>query len=342
MSAVLRPVHPIAADDLLEHVRKSYAVGGVELTMDLGGSRNHSLLVTTGLGMLVVRLYRAGISLDRLSSIQLVRRTLAARGVPASEVLRARSGELWSRHEGQLIEVEEYVEHSSQLDAWTRLEVALPLLGVAHRILRTLSPSPASKKPPVVNLPTTAEVQEWTPRAMKRIESWSLDREQLELVRSAEFLSHRLHEIDGPFRGRLPVQLVHGNFWGSSVLFRSGKVVLVTDLDFMAERPRIEDLALTLYFASSTLAKDPSSDRNLRRLRGLVDAYDASLEEHLTPLEREALPLAIARAPLAVMQYIAQSERTEEAQHLIQEMGPDLTWAAAIVANVGHWQQGFS
>jgi Ser/Thr protein kinase RdoA (MazF antagonist) len=342
MSAVLGPGHPTDPPELLEHVREAYPVGGVELTMDLGGSRNHSVLVTTGSGMLVVRVYRAGASLDRLASIQQVRRTLRARGIPASLTLRTRSGELWSRHEGQILEVEDYVEHSSQLDTWSRLEVALPLLGRIHNALRTLSPSPASKKSPHVNYLSTSEVQEWTPRAVKRIESWSLQSDQVELVRSAEFLSRRLHEIDGPFRGQLPVQLVHGNFWGSSVLFRSGKVVLVTDWEFMAERPRVEDLALTLYFASSTLAKDPSSDRTLRRLRGLVDTYDAQLDEHLTALERRALPLAIARAPLTVMQYIAQSERTEETQHLLQEMRADLTWAAAIVADTDHWQQGFS
>lgn len=342
MSAVLGPIRPLAAPDLLEHVRETYSVGGVELTMDLGGSRNHNLLVTTGAGMLVIRVYRTGILLDRLLAIQSVRRALSARGIPASIARRTRAGELWSRHMGHLIEVEEYVEHSAQLDSWGRLEVGLPLLARAHSVLRGLSPSPASKRPSVMNYLTAAEVQEWTPRAVKRLEPWPLPTEQAQVVRSTESLVHRLHEIDGPFRGRLPVQLVHGNFWESSVLFRSGKVVLVTDFDFMAERPRIEDLALTLYFASSTLARDPSSDRNLRRLRALVDGYDAALDDHLSPLERQALPLAIARAPLAVMQYLAQSERTEEAQHLIRKMGPDLTWAAAIVANVEHWQQGLA
>src|SRR5208282_6094910 len=192
MSSVLRPVHPIGSAELLEHVREAYSVGGVELTMDLGGSRNHSLLVTTGSGMLVIRVYRAGIPLDRLAAIQWVRRTLSGRGVPTSVAYRARSGELWSRYEGQIIEVEDYVEHSSQLDTWGRLEVALPILGRVHNILRTLSPSPASKKPVSVNYPTAAEVQEWTPRAMKRIESWPLLPDQIELVRSAEFLSRRL------------------------------------------------------------------------------------------------------------------------------------------------------
>jgi Ser/Thr protein kinase RdoA (MazF antagonist) len=338
----LRPPNAHPSPSLLEHVRETYAVGGVELTMDLGGSRNHNLLVTTGSGMLVIRAYRTGISLDRLLSLQSVRRALSARGVPTAATLRTRSGELWSRHEGQVVEVEEYIEHSGRMDTWDRLDVGLPMLGRTHNLLRTLSPSPASKKSPIVNYPTAAEVQEWTPRALKRIEPWALRPEQLRLVQSAESLAQRLHEAEDPFRGRLPVQLVHGNFWGSSVLFRSGKVVLVTDFEFMAERPRIEDLALTLYFASSTLAKDPSTDRNLRRFRTLVDAYDAQLEERLTTAERHALPLAIARAPLAVMQIIAQSETTDEAQHLIQEMSADLTWAAALVADLERWQQGFS
>ena len=39
-------------------------------------------------------------------------------------------------------------------------------------------------------------------------------------------------------------QLVHGDFWDDNGLFREGRIVLVTDLDFMGVRPRVDDLAL--------------------------------------------------------------------------------------------------
>jgi Ser/Thr protein kinase RdoA (MazF antagonist) len=54
----------------------------------------------------------------------------------------------------------------------------------------------------------------------------------------------------------LPRQLAHGDFWDNNVLFRSGRVVSVTDFDFMGVRPRIDDLALTLYHTNSTFSDD--------------------------------------------------------------------------------------
>jgi Ser/Thr protein kinase RdoA (MazF antagonist) len=342
MSAVVGVLGPTATQDLLEHVRKTYVVGGIELTMDLGGSRNLNLLLTTGAGMLVVRAYRNGMTLDRLVAIQSVRRALTAKGVPSSVPLRTRSGETWSRFEGQFIEVEEFVEHTGQLDSWDALDVGVPVLGRLHAILRTHNVSPASKKPPVANYLGTAEVQEWTPRAIARIESWASGPEPVRFVRAAESLARLLYAAEGAYRGRTPVQLVHGNFWGANVLFRNAKVVLVTDFDFMGERPRIEDLALTLYYANSTLSKDPSSDAALRRLRALVDGYDAQLDVPLTADERKALPLALARAPLAAMQYVAQAETAAEAQHLIANMTSDLAWATGVVDDLGRWQTAFA
>ncbi|MCI4372440.1 MAG: phosphotransferase [Thermoplasmata archaeon] len=342
MSAVSGTLRTVAPGDLLEHIRKSYAVGGIELTMDLGGSRNLNLMITTGLGMLVVRSYRTGMSLDRLTAVQAVRRALSAGGVPASVVLRTRSGETCSHHEGEFIEVEEFVEHSAQLDSWSRLEVGLPVLGRAHSILRTLNVSPAGKKPPIANYLGTAEVQEWAPRASKRIEVGNPPSGHLRFARDSEALATRLYAAEAKLRGRLPVQQVHGNFWGANVLFRNRKVVLVADWDYMGEQPRIEDLALTLYYANSTLSADPLSDESIRRLRALVDAYDGQLQVHLTADERSSLPLAMARAPLAALRHIAQAESADEVAHLIERMTPDLAWATAVVDDLGRWREGFS
>jgi len=342
MSAVLSPPHPSTSSSLVEHVREAYSVGGVELNMDLGGTRNLTLLVTTGSGMLVVRAYGPGVALERLLAIQSVRRALSARGVPTSVPLSTRTGQSWSRYGGRLVEVEEFVEHSARLDSWDRLERALPMLADLHNVLRTSSMSPASKRPVAVRYPNAGEVREWIPRVWKRLEPWPLPPEVVGFVRRAEALAHRVHELALPYRGRVPVQLVHGNFWDSSVLFRAGRVVLVGDFDFMAERPRIDDLALTLYFASSTLAVNPATEKSRRRLRTFVDVYDARLDDHLTTTERRALPLAIAQIPLVVLQYIAESRRAEEVHRLVERMLPELSWSAAIVDQLEHWQEGLA
>jgi Ser/Thr protein kinase RdoA (MazF antagonist) len=52
---------------------------------------------------------------------------------------------------------------------------------------------------------------------------------------------------------RLPHQLVHGDFWDNNVGFLGGRPVLVADFDFMGERARIDDLALTLWYARCDL-----------------------------------------------------------------------------------------
>jgi Ser/Thr protein kinase RdoA (MazF antagonist) len=73
--------------------------------------------------------------------------------------------------------------------------------------------------------------------------------------------------------------------------------VLLADFDFMGERVRVDDLALTLHHAGSDLRAGP---RELpARLARLVGAYDRGLEVPLSEAERAALPLAMARQSLS-------------------------------------------
>jgi hypothetical protein len=65
----------------------------------------------------------------------------------------------------------------------------------------------------------------------------------------------------------------------------------------MAERARIDDLALTLYYADTQFGLATSQDR-IAALRPLVHAYASGLDTPLTDAERQALPWAIARQPL--------------------------------------------
>ena len=144
----------------------------------------------------------------------------------------------------------------------------------------------------------------------------------------------RLHRANS-----LRIPWVHGDFWDNNVFFRNGKIVLITDLDFMGERARIDDVALTLYYTNSTFAEDPLSDERIQRLRGLLDAYASGLDVPLTAVERLALPLAIARTPLFLMRYLALMETKEAAVKPMAETLPDLEWALQILTDLAHWQQ---
>jgi homoserine kinase type II len=125
-------------------------------------------------------------------------------------------------------------------------------------------------------------------------------------------------------------------------LFCAGRVVLVADFDFMSERARIDDLALTLYYTNSTFADDQTSDERIRMLRTLVDAYDSGLDEPLTAIERAALPLALARTPLCFIAMIATVASEAGARQLAAEMTQDIDWALTIVRELDRWQTAFS
>jgi hypothetical protein len=107
-------------------------------------------------------------------------------------------------------------------------------------------------------------------------------------------------------------------------------------------RPRIDDLALTLYYTNSTFAEDQVSDARARQLRQLVDAYDRGLGEHLTATERMALPLALARVPLCFIGMVATTDSELEGRRLAAEIASDLAWALTIARAPSRWQAAFT
>jgi Ser/Thr protein kinase RdoA (MazF antagonist) len=311
----------------------------IEAPMDLGGSRNLNLLVRTKEKWYVVRDYRSWVTTQRVVDIQRIRRLLFSRGIPSSVLVPTRAGTFWTIHEGCLLEMEEYVESDASMDSWERLAVGLPLLGRTHSVLKKVKVSRAGKHPPIANHLAPEEVLTWTMRAVSRIEHWEPTAQEARFTSAAQELAHRLHVLEHELANHLPRQLVHGDFWDNNVLFRNGKIVLMTDLDFMGERARIDDVALTLYYTNSTFSEDPLSDERIQRLRGLLDVYESGLDEPLTAVERLALPLAIARTPLFLMRYLALMETKEAAVKPIAETLPDLEWALQILNDLEHWQQ---
>ena len=72
--------------------------------------------------------------------------------------------------------------------------------------------------------------------------------------------------------------------------------MFAADFGFLAERARIDDLALTLYYTDTQFGLTTSQDR-IAALRPLVRAYASGLDNPLTRAEREILPWAMARQP---------------------------------------------
>lgn len=128
------------------------------------------------------------------------------------------------------------------------------------------------------------------------------------------------------------------------MLFERDRVVAVLDLDFMAERDRIDDIALILYYTNSgtTLARGlPIEDRR-KRLRALVDAYDSTAVPALGSIERVALPLALARTMLKYTRYLVEAEVPAQQRGALTAELPELSWSEAILHQVTDWQDAFA
>ena len=338
---------------LFAALRDRYGIRGGGGVKDLGGSSNLNLLVTDvtdgaevigvaqGRRRYVVRVYRPWVTAARLADMQLARRHLARGGVPCAEPVSTLNGSSWITVDARLVEVEPYVEHDAKMDSWQRLEAGLPLLGRIHSLLRPLHVSEAGRNALAANHIEPRDVLAGTLRGTQRIRQWDASPAELQLAAASEELA-RL--VDRAERGieRLPRQLVHGDYWDNNVLFRDGRVVLVTDLDFMGERARIDDFALTLYYTNSTFSDDPTSDDRIGKLRTLVDAYDGGLDEPLSGAERAALPLALARTPLAFIAMIASVDSEAGARRLAAEMAADISWALDIARDLDRWQSAFA
>ena len=335
---------------LFAALREQYRIEDDKSSKDLGGSSNLNLLLTDtntdidSSNRYVVRVYRPWVTARRLTDMQRVRRQLADGGVPCAEPVHTLNGEPWIVVDGCLVEVEPYIEHDAKMDTWQRLEAGLPLLGRIHTLLQSVHASKDGRRAPAANHIEPAYVLPGTLLGTARIRQWvNASPVETQLVAKSEELA-RLVDLEERALGveRLPRQLVHGDYWDNNVLFRDGRVVLVADFDFMGERPRIDDLALTLYYTNSTFSDDPISGDRVHRLRTLVDAYDSGLDECLTRAERNVLPLALARTTLAFIAMIASVDSETGARRLAAEMAPDISWALAIVQDLRRWQYAFS
>jgi homoserine kinase type II len=156
------------------------------------------------------------------------------------------------------------------------------------------------------------------------------------LADASEELAALVTGAERDFIPKLPRQLVHGDFWDNNICFRGGLLNLITDLDFMCERARIDDMALTLYYTNLTFSEDQLSDDRRRRLRTLVDAYDRGLDRRLSSIERAALPLALTRTPLCLVGMIGSLDTEREAKKLASEISRD------IGREPGPWQEVFT
>ena len=111
--------------------------------------------------------------------------------------------------------------------------------------------------------------------------------------------------------------------------------MFVADFAFMAERARIDDLALTLYDADTEAGLTTSPDR-IAALRPLVHRYAGGLGNPLTDAEHQALPWAIARQPLwGIGGWVAVLDDQDAARAHARATAPAIGRALQLVTDIG-------
>jgi Ser/Thr protein kinase RdoA (MazF antagonist)/GNAT superfamily N-acetyltransferase len=339
-----RGLRATSSDALIETVCSAYGIdGGIE-SSDLGGSSNLNLLVGSGEHGFVIRVYRPYVTTYRLAAIQRVRDQLTKAGVPSGGLLQTLDGSRWMEFEGRLVEVEQHVAHNASMDSWDHLFAGLPILARLHDVMRTVEVPTTERDPAFANYIGSRDVVDQTRAGVSRMRSWDLSTDEANTARNAENLAKAVWSYERLFIDELPTQLVHGDFWDNNILFLNETPVFVTDFDYMGHRPRVDDLARTLFFTCMAFFELPVSDELLRRLRGLVDAYDANAAAaRLTQLEREALPFAIARQPLwSIGGWVVWLDDPTAARRHAQAAHDEVEWALALVNDTGRWQDALT
>nr|WP_238345707.1 phosphotransferase [Actinopolymorpha cephalotaxi] len=302
---------------------------------DLGGSSNLNLLAGRAGRPVVVRVYLPWVDSVRLTDLQRIRGLLREAGVPTPRLLPTANGRPWTSLGGRLVEVEEYVEHDAEMDTWTHLNAGMPTLGRIHSVLDGVDAAPVTRYPGFANAVEAADARAVAARGIARIRSWDdISADVARMCEEAEEIAEFVvtAEAAAPPTHR---QLVHGDFWDNNVLFRSGRVAAVLDLDFLGHRPRVDDLALTLFFTDQTIL--PVEVDQIPLLRGLVDHYDRGLDHPLTPEERAAVPAALARQQLWGFGHVSKLDE-KRAKSLVDVMVGEVRRTLRIARDLPGWR----
>jgi Ser/Thr protein kinase RdoA (MazF antagonist) len=324
--------------ELFDVVATRYGLQSVGDHGELEDSYNLNVTLEHGAGRVVVRVYRPTMTVPRLEAVQRVRRFLVDGGLPFATLRRTLDDTGWCEFDGRLIEVEEFVPSDTYMESFEHISLAMPVLAKVHNRLRLAPLDEAAATAPVANHVAAADVVEAVDASIAVLRSDVLSAAESRHVTIAQRLARQLWERAAQ-DDALPRQLVHGDFWDDNVKFTGSAVSLITDLDFMGNRPRVDDLALTLFFTNERLGRQDTSARRRGQLRTLVDEYDRALRPHLSAAERQALPYAIARTSLCfVADWLRDPQRAGE---VLSRRGPAWSWAHAMI-NDTDWTTAFS
>jgi Ser/Thr protein kinase RdoA (MazF antagonist) len=327
------------SDRLVEEVRELFALGGAGSWRDLGGSTSTNLLIEVPGGTPVVaRVHRAATAVERVHGEQAARIALAQAGLPTVVPMPDASGRTVSRVAGGWwVEVEEYVASTRTMKTAETLRAGFPLLAQVHQTLRVTPLPPAARQVRYANHLSAGRSTAAARRGAERIRGWG-DRELDAYADGAVAHLDAVAAGEQRYRATQVVQVVHGDFWDDNVLFDDDRPVVLLDFGFMAERARVDDLALTLWFYLNEPGRALPTQDDLELVRDLVDRYDSAAVTPLSPAERAALPWAVARQPAwSIGGWVLDLDEEEAARHA-RAAALELPVARHIVSRISDWR----
>jgi len=332
----------VASEALVAEIATVFGLTGRRDWTDLGGSWTTNLLITRDGPPVVARIHQGGRSRERLLAEQAARIALADAGIPAARPLPASDGSTVARlAPGRFVELEPFIPWDTRMNTEPLIRRGFGVLARVHDVLRTTTLPAAAATAPRANHILAADAAAATRRGAARIASWGDEF----LTRFAVDVEAHVDAVSGaeaPLIGGQLSQVVHGDFWDNNVLFAGNRLAAVIDFDFMAQRPRVDDLALTAYFWFLQPGKGIPGAVEARELRAFVDAYDGSAQIPLSPVERLALPLAIARQPAwSVGGWVLELDEEHAIRHA-REAAAELPVAQAVLADLARWQATLS
>lgn len=284
----------IPSEALVADIAAVFALTGDLDWSDIGGGWTTNLPITGADRPVVARIHQGGKSTDRLLAEQAARIALADAGVPAVRPLAGPSGLTVVRlPDGRLAEPEPFVSWDARMNTERLIRQGFGVMARMHDVLRTAELPAAARTAARANQVLAADAAAATRLGAVRMRSWGdpvLSRFADDVVAHVDDVS----AAEEPLVAGQVSQVVHGDFW-DNVLFRGDDLAALIDFDFMADRPRIDDLALTAYLWFLQPGKGIPDATGMRELRRFVDAYDAAADLPLALDERLVLPLAIAR-----------------------------------------------
>ena len=257
--------------------------------------------------------------------------------IPVPELMTSLTGSTWHSCQGRVVEVERWVEHDARMNSWPRLRTGCSVLAEIHNAWIGLDLGPEGEACGWANWISPTEVVARCESAAPRLRRWGLRGLADDVVRLAELTADDR---------ALPTQVVHGDYWDNNVYLRGEQIVAVADFDFLGRRPRIDDLALLLYFADEQPYFDGAGLRSPRTRRDeltpLVRAYAHQLTTPLTDDEMTALPISLARQPLwnYGMRLLADTDEDHARRDALSN-APAVTRALEIMAEPDRWSDAF-